>query len=240
VLQRYIDSPLLLNGGRKFHIRAYVLAVSSLRVYLSRECLALCSGRPYDKVNTNDLLAHITNTVCRSDRSGGRVFGRFNLTFGDPLHSQAYQDRDPMFSEEECVRLWTTEELSSGMIRDGLCASAEEVRRRIDQVLVDMERITAELFRAYEAEFGVFAPLERCFEHYGFDFMIDSRWNVYLLEVNPGPDFKQTGNRLQSMIDRLMASTIDVVFGSELADTVGSLHLVYCRPAPPRNKNERP
>jgi len=68
-------------------------------------------------------------------------------------------------------------------------------------VLNDMGDIVAELFRAYETEFGVFSPIDGCFEHYGLDFVIDvscDRWETKLLEVNPGPDFKQTGQRLES------------------------------------------
>lgn len=38
--RRYIDKPLLV-GGRKFHIRAYVLCVGSLAVYAYRSAPAV-------------------------------------------------------------------------------------------------------------------------------------------------------------------------------------------------------
>ncbi len=45
---RYISSPLLIDG-RKFHIRAYVLCVGSLSVYVYSEALALFAGKEYDR-----------------------------------------------------------------------------------------------------------------------------------------------------------------------------------------------
>ncbi|KAL7563750.1 hypothetical protein ACA910_020436 [Epithemia clementina (nom. ined.)] len=201
VLQRYIDPPLLL-GGRKFHIRAYVLAVGALKVYFCRECLALCSGSQYnrnqksgkDAPDFSNLLAHVTNT--------------------------AYQNLDPNFSEESCILPWnkTTIEplLPHGRYESGL----------VSNVIQQMEDITGELFRAFENEFGVFGPIPSCFEHYGLDFLVDKYGKVHLLEVNPGPDFKQTGTQLARIIERLMGSTIDVVFGG-CKPAASNLSLVY-------------
>ena len=49
-----------------------------------------------------------------------------------------------------------------------------------------------------------------CFELFGLDFMIDSDYNVQFLEANPGPDFKQTGDRLKLVIDSLWQETIEI------------------------------
>jgi hypothetical protein len=183
VLQRYINSPILLRR-RKFHIRAYAVAVGALEVYLDEEALALCSGSPYKQSQTDDLFAHITNT--------------------------AYQDKDPNFVESKCVLLWNKAEIGPLLVKGRYCKDLNEAGQRVDQVMQDMKEITAELFRAYEGEFGVFAPIDGCFEHFGIDFLVNDDWQVYLLEVNPGPDFKQTGSRLQTVIENLMNATIDV------------------------------
>lgn len=213
VLQRYIDTPLLL-GKRKFHIRAYALAVSALRVYLCRDCLALCSGTRYRHEETTDLKAHITNTSFQTST-------------------------DPRFCEQDCVLRWSENDIAPILVRDGTCAGIDEARNAICTVVDKMGAITGELFLAYKSEFGVFAPIEGCFEHYGIDFLVDDEWGVHLLEVNPGPDFKQTGNKLESLIESLMGSTIDVallpnVTGKSCNDS-GSLSLVYeqCNRATP-------
>jgi len=210
VLQRYISSPLLLRK-RKFHIRAYVLAVSAIRVYLNRGYLALSAGTRYRKTDTSDYKSHLTNT--------------------------AFQDcADPNFDERKCIFSWSESDIIPLLLRDGTCRTQEEAMDKISKVNFDMENITAELFRAYENEFSVFAPLENCFEHFGFDFMVDDQWKVYLLEVNPGPDFKQTGKRLRGIVDRLMVDTVRAALllkdgrdGSQQTaeSTVGNLVLVY-------------
>ena len=146
---------------RKFHIRAYIVAVGALRVFFANDCLALLSGTVYRETDFSQLTAHITNT--------------------------AFQEIDPKFREEECVLRWGSDQITSMLVRDSTCKNEEEAHFITDQVLQRMRDIVGELFAAYETEFGVFSPIETCFEHYGLDFLIDSNWQVYLLEVNPGP-----------------------------------------------------
>lgn len=52
--------------------------------------------------------------------------------------------------------------------------------------------------------------LPNAFEIFGVDFMVDEALNVYLLEVNSYPDFKQTGDDLSSVIDGLFEGVVDV------------------------------
>jgi len=185
VLQQYVDRPLLLRR-RKFHIRAYALAVSALKVYLYDDVLALCSGTRYS-YDTTQVFAHITNT--------------------------AYQAIDPNFSEEKCVL--TLNEMKKIMVKDKTCRDENEAANKIQKVQHDMRNITGELFAAYKGEYAVFAPIQGCFEHFGLDFVVDEDFVVYLLEVNPGPDFRQTGSKLSGIISGLMASTIDVAIGGK-------------------------
>ncbi|KAJ1730732.1 tubulin--tyrosine ligase [Coemansia biformis] len=74
VIQRYINRPLLLDshGGRKFHIRVYVLAVGDLKVYAYRHMLALFAPQPYAESagNLDDQRAHLTNTCLQAKSDG--------------------------------------------------------------------------------------------------------------------------------------------------------------------------
>jgi hypothetical protein len=82
--------------------------------------------------------------------------------------------------------------------------ACENIKSRIQNIVHDV-------FCAYENEYTIFAPMSNCFEVYGLDFMVDADMNVSLLEVNPGPDFKQTGERLRSVIIDLFRDTAEIV-----------------------------
>ena len=59
---------------------------------------------------------------------------------------------------------------------------------------------------------------KHCFELFGFDFMLDSDFNVWLIEVNTNPCIEESSKLLQTllprMLDDLFRLTIDQVFCS--------------------------
>lgn len=82
IAQPYIHPPLLLEGNpRKFHIRTYVLAVGSLKVYVYRQMLALFAADPYTPPWTPDTLftAHLTNTCLQDGSREGSVQSFWDL-----------------------------------------------------------------------------------------------------------------------------------------------------------------
>ncbi|CZT07943.1 related to pig tubulin-tyrosine ligase [Rhynchosporium agropyri] len=88
IAQPYIHPPLLLPGNlRKFHIRTYILACGSLKVYVYKQMLALFAASPYtapsttksDEANITDLSAHLTNTCLQSGSHDGAVSSFFSL-----------------------------------------------------------------------------------------------------------------------------------------------------------------
>jgi hypothetical protein len=48
------------------------------------------------------------------------------------------------------------------------------------------------------------------------DFLLDENLDVTLLEVNPGPDFKQTGDRLRNVIVNLYEQSISLVVDNSI------------------------
>ena len=95
--------------------------------------------------------------------------------------------------------------------RPDLAPTEAEANTCTHRILDDVHRITAELFAAFENEYTVFSPMTNCFELYGLDFMVDDQLNVSLLEVNPGPDFQQTGDRLRNVIAGKHSSLIHCI-----------------------------
>uniref|UniRef100_A0A7S0STU0 Tubulin--tyrosine ligase-like protein 9 n=1 Tax=Chromulina nebulosa TaxID=96789 RepID=A0A7S0STU0_9STRA len=94
-----------------------------------------------------------------------------------------------------------------------LSDSKESIKQK---VLDQIYNITREIFTAYENEYTIFSPMSNCFELFGLDFIIDDQFNVYLLEINPGPDFKQTGDRLKQLITNLWNQTLSLVVDREI------------------------
>ena len=66
-----------------------------------------------------------------------------------------------------------------------------------------------ECFEAVSSDLS-FMPLPNCFELFGFDFLVDEAWGVWLLEANAEPDFVQTGSRLSGVIREMIGGVCDV------------------------------
>jgi hypothetical protein len=79
--------------------------------------------------------------------------------------------------------------------------SEDKIASIIGSIHSQLHTIIHDLFAAYENEYSVFTPMGNCFEFFGLDFLIDDNFQVKFLEVNPGPDFKQTGNQLSLIIE---------------------------------------
>ena len=79
--------------------------------------------------------------------------------------------------------------------------------RAFDQV----KTLTAELFKAASAQPTTFQAIPNAFELFGIDWLVDEKGDVWLLEVNAFPDFKQTGEGLQQIIEALWIETIELV-----------------------------
>lgn len=95
-------------------------------------------------------------------------------------------------------------------------SSLNEANKTVKSVVDQVHSIVHDLYQAYENEYSIFCPMSQCFELYGLDFLIDDNFNVVFLEANPGPDFKQTGQRLQHVITRLWEQTFRLVVDSNV------------------------
>lgn len=70
-----------------------------------------------------------------------------------------------------------------------------------EKVFADVCETTGEIFEAAAREQMVhFQTIPNAFEIFGVDFLVDESLNVWLLELNAYPDFKQTGEGLQDTV----------------------------------------
>lgn len=77
-VQEYISNPMLLLGGRKFHLRVYVLCAGVLKVWVWREILALFAGVPYSN-DSSSLEGHLTNTCFQGERATVKLLAQLSL-----------------------------------------------------------------------------------------------------------------------------------------------------------------
>ena len=185
VVQDYVSRPLLYNRC-KFHLRVYVLAVGSIKVYVSNGILLLSSALPYTYTEINNEIAHITNTVKQAE-----IFN---------------------FDEESCVHLF--EDLLPQLIMN-YNNNVQKAKTTLQGIKEQIYSITAEIFHALGEESTVFAPISNCFELYGFDFLVEEDYTVKFLEANPGPDLKQTGGRLKTLIIDLFEDILHVIIDKQ-------------------------
>lgn len=85
-------------------------------------------------------------------------------------------------------------------------------RQAQEKIFNQICRISGEVFEAAAREQVVhFQATPNAFEVFGVDFLVDSSLNAWLLELNAYPDFRQTGERLQSeVIGCLFVGVVDV------------------------------
>ncbi|KAK5084567.1 putative tubulin--tyrosine ligase pby1 [Lithohypha guttulata] len=70
-----------------------------------------------------------------------------------------------------------------------------------EAIFAQICQVTGEVFKAAAREQMVhFQSIPNAFEVFGVDFLVDEHQNVWLLELNAYPDFKQTGEALQDKI----------------------------------------
>lgn len=169
VAQSYIHPPLLVHN-KKFHIRAYVLAIGGLKVYVYRQMLALFAAKRYlpPWEESSDLAGHLTNTCLQTGEREGSV---------------------KLFWELE-------KDISNG-------------RQALEMMWENVKDIVSEVWEAAARGMRVhFQTLPNAFEIFGVDFLVDADMNVFLLEVNSYPDFKQTGEELSQVIDGLFDGVV--------------------------------
>jgi len=222
VAQPYIHPPLL-HGGRKFHIRVYVVCVGALRVYVFREMLALFAAKPYRPPwETADPEAHLTNTCLQGEGAAEGSVRRFwdleTLSGGDGEGRGVADEADPLSSPSHPSRSTSAA---------GITGS--------ESVFAQICAVTGDVFEAAAREMLVhFQPLAHAFEVFGLDFLVDAAGTAWLLEANAFPDFKQTGDGLRAVVAEFWAGALRLAVGPfaglpDVADGGGETGMVLVR-----------
>jgi len=203
IAQPYIHPPLLIPSApyhnRKFHIRTYVVAAGALRVYVYNRMLALFASETYappwetcagedEEADSDELLQRLRNV---------------HLTNTCVQSSSAAGGIAAGPQANESVHLLSSLPLPEGVFED---------------ITLQIQAATAEMFKAAASPPTNFQALPNCFEVFGVDFMVAedgrSQYTAWLLEVNAFPDFGQTGDELRDVVVKaLFEDVAGVVIG---------------------------
>ena len=196
IVQRYIDAPMLIHG-RKFDIRVWVLVTSDFCIYLHRKGVMRTSSEPFSLANIGDDLVHLTNHCVQTQGPNYSTHEKGNEMFYGAF--QAYLDTLPgprRSFQDHVVPVMRT------MVADTLLA----------------------IQKTFEAQANAQGPL-RSFQFFGFDFMLDETFQLWLLEVNGAPGI--TADLADDMVADVIALAVDPVFNPSAPPATTDFELIY-------------
>ncbi|RHY25785.1 hypothetical protein DYB32_008096 [Aphanomyces invadans] len=183
VVQRYLASPYLIHGF-KFDLRIYVVVTSfdPLRIYLFQEGLARFCTVKYSTSHLKNRLAHLTNFSVNKANAAFKA-------------STSTTDTDGSKWSWTALMAYLADQ---GHDVDGLRAKMKAI---ICKTIIAAEAHITPLTQAFVRHRNV------CYELFGFDMMIDSALEPWLIEVNVSPSLMGS-SPLDKRIKGLLMSDI--------------------------------
>ncbi|KAI5742955.1 hypothetical protein M8J77_013014 [Diaphorina citri] len=179
ICQQYITNPLLWNGY-KFDIRFYVLitSVKHLRIYIYNEGIVRLATEKYEspnETNIDNMYMHLTNYSINKNSEN----------FNEDLSKQSLERMNKFLRDVHNVDL------------NALYARIHDII--VKTVLTGYKPI----LREYLDTFKNYVYREACFQLLGFDIILDSHCNPYLLEINKNASLKRPTN-----IDKIIKTNL--------------------------------
>ena len=187
VVQRYAAAPLLLHG-RKFDIRSWVLVTPAGQVWLYREGVCRTSSEEYKGADWDNHVAHVTNHCLQE---GAAAFGRYEK--GNELP----------FAELNKRLLEGIKVKDANKLNDGAPGAKPRPMSYERDVEPQLRAIVINVLAAVREGMlpDPYGPTQS-FQLLGFDFIIDHRLKVWLLEVNGAPGI--AAHLHDAMVDDLL------------------------------------
>ena len=190
IIQRYVHRPLLLEGDRKFDIRAYCLvartAPHALVLYHGGYVRLSLEGYTLDEARLGDQFVHLTNAAVQKKHAdyGARQSIWSMERLGTHLEDEA----------RVAPRGWTGRRLPA-MIK-GVMATTIAAATREDRL---------ERKRGY-------------FDLLGFDLMLDEDLKLHLIEVNTNPALHLDCDELKALLPPMVDETLQIVLAANEVD----------------------
>ena len=158
IAQQYIPNPLLLDGGRKFDLRVWVLLIHPFEIYVFTEGSLRTSSYKYDTSDLTNLKSHITN--------------------------HCLQEQCPDYGKyEEGNEMWYSEfDDWVKKTHPGVDNALDSIRSQTSIVIKETLSSVEDLIALPHSD-----PPYLPFQLFGYDFLVDSDFKVWLLEINGSP-----------------------------------------------------
>jgi len=186
VIQQYVGDPLLVDGF-KFDLRVYVLvtSVDPLRAHVCREGLVRFCTEKYDNTDKSNVYAHLTNYSLNKKSS------KFT-----------YTDETGNTGTKRMISAFFRKLASEGVDIDALWQGIDDIACK---TLLTMQPLLAENYRH---RMGTQNLGRSCFQIVGFDILLDSSYNPWLLEVNNNPDWSVIQEGELSHVDAVVKGAV--------------------------------
>jgi hypothetical protein len=192
VVQKYVERPLLYRG-RKFDIRVWVLVTSRNEIFLYRHGYLRTSSAAFTLEN-EDAFVHLTNQCLQVKNPN--LYAKFEE--GNTLSFQQWQ-----------AYLESPEFMSTRPDLKGRSPRIEtDMMPRMKDIVIDS-------ILAAKSQLN---PNHRKnhFELFGYDFLVDEDFRVWLIEVNTNPHLgtpnAYTRNLVPAMIDEMLRIVLDPIY----------------------------
>ncbi|KAG7399108.1 hypothetical protein PHYBOEH_009686 [Phytophthora boehmeriae] len=198
IVQKYIENPLLLQNGRKFDIRQWVLLTDPrpepTAYWFYRSYLRFCS-RPFELTRLQDRFTHLSNySVQQHFVPDGEDRADVNATSAAKEGTGEFES------------MWSSEQF-----RDTL--RHQHGRDVWNETILPQMQSTAHV--ALNAVLPQLKVVGRGFEWLGFDFLVDDNYHVWLLEVNVSPDVSHSTRITTEMVPKATVDALNVVLDTE-------------------------
>lgn len=199
IIQKYIKNPLLIEG-RKFDIRVNVLVTDNFEIFMNPFGFVRTIGHQYYPYLTgnsiDDKLIHITNHSVQKNSPLYEEFEEANVMSLPQL--QSYFDFKYGYNTLNIERDLFPQ--WKEIIRDTITSGKKEMIKGIGN--------------------------RRCFEVFGFDFLIDDSFKTWMLEVNTNTGLEQdvewANKVVRRMLEEMVQLTVDTVFNTKIIKNVPS------------------
>jgi tubulin--tyrosine ligase len=195
VVQKYLENPMLLPGGRKFDVRCWVLVTHTYDIYIYTQGVLRTSSVAFSLSDLDDRFAHLCNHCVQELHPD---YGSHN---GEPTNELFYTAFD------------------SYLEASGLTDCEGRPVRLASHILPQIEAQVIHSLLAARGNMEVGAVNDyQCFNLFGYDFMLDDTGKVLLVEVNSSPAV--AARLLDGLIDDLVNVAIDPLFPPQAREGV--------------------